>query len=178
MKKKILATVLISSLLVVGSGCSPENIENDKPKDNLSQPQEANGDTKPAVESVTKEGDNITYEILTLAHMEDDLQTALSHIQKHRGFGIMKEEDDSLILYIGLGEKPSAGYGLEIENIIKNDNRVKVIVKETKPAEDAMVAEVLTYPTKVIRLKDKIKNIEVINKSGEVFEDINAENEE
>lgn len=178
MKRQLVAGILALNMMVVGVGCVSESIENDKPDSNVSQPQTSEDDTKPGVESETRQGEGITYEILTLAYIDEDLQTALQHIQMHKGFGIMKEEEGSLIIYVGSGEKPSAGYGLEIENVVKKDDKITITVKETKPAKDEMVAEILTYPTKVIRLKDKTRNIEVVNSSGEVFEDINAENEE
>ncbi|SKC86276.1 protease complex subunit PrcB family protein [Maledivibacter halophilus] len=179
MKRQLVAGILALNMLIVGGGCAAENIESDNPDSNQSQSEKSEDDTKLGVEVETMQGEGITYEILTADYLlKEDLQTALTHVQMHKGFGIMKEEEDSLIVYVGLGEKPSAGYELEIENVVKKDDKIIITVKETEPPKDAMAAEMLTYPTKVIRLKDKTKNIEVVNNSGEIFEDINAENEE
>ena len=176
-------TLLISTLalcMILAVGCSPKEVQTPVPAepalDNSSQSPIAGSDLSIEVEK--REGKGVSYEILTQAYLEEDLLTALGYIQEHRGFGIIKEESDSYIVYGGMGEKPTAGYAVEIEDVIKETDQIRVVVKEIEPKKGDMVAEVITYPTKVLRIKDKTLKIVVENTSGEVFEDINAENEE
>lgn len=167
MRRKLLISTLILCM-ILAAGCSPKPIETPTPADG----------SELAVEIEKREGQGVNYEILTQAYLEEDLLTALGYIQMHKGYGIMKEESDSYIVYIGLGEKPTAGYAVEIEDVIKEADQIRVVVKEIDPSKEDMTTQILTYPTKVLRIKDKTMNIVVENTSGEAFEDINAENEE
>jgi len=192
MKKIILVSILTLSMITSMTGCttfekssdssqdtpplveSPESPKEEAPKEEAPKEEAPSGTTEPAVLVQEKQGVGEDYEIHTLAFLEDDLQTALGYVQQHHGFGIIKEEQDGLFVYIGLGEKPTAGYSVEIENVVKKDDKIKIIVKEVQPGKDAIVTQAITYPTKVVKIKDSVKNIEVVDLEGNLLQDINA----
>jgi len=63
-------------------------------------------------------------------------------------------DDKDLIIFIGLGEKKTAGYGIKIRSIQsfnKVDNFTITIV-EIKPTVDQFVAQVISYPYILIDL--------------------------
>jgi hypothetical protein len=52
----------------------------------------------------------------------------------------------SMIVGVFLGSRPTAGYGVEITGIDRNDAEMIVTWRERKPAADDMVAQVVTAP--------------------------------
>lgn len=57
-------------------------------------------------------------------------------------------------LVLTMGQKPSAGYGIELKDLSLKDGSLKASVKYIQPAKDAIVATVITYPTLVIETDD------------------------
>jgi hypothetical protein len=53
---------------------------------------------------------------------------------------------DSTYLIVTRGEKPTAGYTVEIESAVDNGYEIVVTVKYVDPAPGAIVAQVITYP--------------------------------
>lgn len=58
-------------------------------------------------------------------------------------------------LVLTMGEQSSAGYAIELKDLVLADGTLKVFVKYVKPGKDAVVATVITYPSLVIET-DKI----------------------
>ena len=54
------------------------------------------------------------------------------------------------------GEKPTAGYSIEVTEIIYDEGTATVTVVETSPPEGSMAADVLTYPVDVVLLPSEI----------------------
>ena len=44
------------------------------------------------------------------------------------------------------GQKPSAGYGIEVRSIVSGPGGVRITVEQTRPAPDSVAATVLSYP--------------------------------
>ncbi|MCC5911254.1 MAG: protease complex subunit PrcB family protein [Clostridiaceae bacterium] len=186
MRKKLILGALILGLGVFGAGCSnnmesqpgstdeANQIEDSTSIDeNTSTEDVSNGITEDPLE-LTVIGD-ISFEILAMSNLSPELEEGLGYIQEHRGFGIVKEEGDDIIVFIGSGEKPTAGYDLYMNSIEKTTDSIAITIGETKPEEGSVVAQVLTYPVKLIRITTDIRNITVETESGEVLENINQE---
>jgi hypothetical protein len=54
--------------------------------------------------------------------------------------------EKNMLVCVALGERPTAGYRVEIESIEREKNRVIVTAHETKPAPDAILPQVITHP--------------------------------
>ncbi|MFU0799333.1 MAG: hypothetical protein ACFWUE_01505 [Xylanivirga thermophila] len=126
-----------------------------------------------------KNASNEFYKIMDSKNYPDDIAESLSHIQDLRGFGIIKETENAQYLFIGLGQKPTAGYKIDISSFEIDNNKLNIKIKENSPAKDAMVAEMLTYPHVIIEITKKldINNIVITTEDGEILQDINAEEE-
>lgn len=57
-------------------------------------------------------------------------------------------------LVLTMGQQSSAGYSIELKELILKDSALKVYVKYQRPKKDAVVATVLTYPCLVIETDD------------------------
>jgi len=64
------------------------------------------------------------------------------------------EHEEILYLLVTYGEKPTAGYAVEITEIKEDEDKVVVTVHFTEPAEDEMVAQVITYPFDLAMIDD------------------------
>lgn len=61
---------------------------------------------------------------------------------------------------LNMGEKSSSGYQIGVDTVIEEADKIILKVKETKPAEGAMTASVMTYPYAVVKINSK-KKIEI-----------------
>lgn len=57
-------------------------------------------------------------------------------------------------IVLTMGQKPTAGYLIELKDMSLKDGALKVFVKYEKPGKDDMAAEVITYPSLVIETDD------------------------
>ncbi|MFZ5626497.1 MAG: protease complex subunit PrcB family protein [Bacillota bacterium] len=69
-----------------------------------------------------------------------------------RGYWLYHSSRETLVV-INLGQKPSAGYGLEVAGVEGKEGVITVRVREKVPPPDAVTAAVLTYPQLIIRVK-------------------------
>jgi hypothetical protein len=62
-------------------------------------------------------------------------------------------------LFVTDGTKPSAGFKLKLDKIIKKNNNFEIYFIEVKPSEKTLSAAVLTYPFCLLKIKnlDKFK---------------------
>jgi hypothetical protein len=51
-----------------------------------------------------------------------------------------------MVVCVALGERPTAGYGVAIDRVERQGNRLIVEAREKKPAPDAIVPQVVTHP--------------------------------
>lgn len=56
------------------------------------------------------------------------------------------------LILLALGERPSAGYGLEVRSLERRDVAIALRVAETRPLPDSMQAQVVTSPYLVLSL--------------------------
>ncbi|AWG22273.1 hypothetical protein FFWV33_12460 [Flavobacterium faecale] len=58
-------------------------------------------------------------------------------------------------LILNMGEKPTAGYGVVVEEVMQTQDSIVVTVKESVPAEGTMVTQNITYPYAVLKINSK-----------------------
>ena len=63
--------------------------------------------------------------------------------------------EDMLYILVAYGEKPTAGYSVEIEKIEKLDGNIIVYPGFLDPGPDDMVATVITYPYDLVVVEDQ-----------------------
>ena len=88
---------------------------------------------------------------------------------KKKGY-IYEIENESVIYTIAMGEKPTAGYSIEIQKVkIKGDN-VSIYVSEKVPGKEEMVDDVITHPIVQIKFNHLPSMIEIIDyETGENY---------
>ncbi|MCC9070855.1 protease complex subunit PrcB family protein [Flavobacterium sp. F-65] len=71
--------------------------------------------------------------------------------------GKIDEGDISKANYIilNMGEKNTGGYSIGVEKVEETDKNIIITVKETAPAPDGMVMQVITYPYAVVKINSK-----------------------
>lgn len=62
---------------------------------------------------------------------------------------------NSNFIVLNMGEKPTGGYTIGIENIIETDKNVIITVKETSPKPGSMVTQAFTTPFSVVKINSK-----------------------
>jgi hypothetical protein len=58
----------------------------------------------------------------------------------------------STVIAVFLGSRPTGGFAVDITRIERNGADLTVTYRETKPAADAMVSQVLTLPYHIVRI--------------------------
>ena len=59
---------------------------------------------------------------------------------------------EHMLAVVALGQRPTAGYGVEVQGVERAGGFLRVRVAETEPPPDAMQAQVVTHPYVVLRL--------------------------
>ncbi len=104
-----------------------------------------------------------------------ELKADVEKIQQKKGYSIIKSADNKNYVFIGLGEKPTAGYGVDVKAIKETEDMVVIEVDEIKPAAGQATAQVISYPFVLLRLDTDMEEYEVINSAGEKFVEIKQE---
>ncbi len=155
---KKIVTVLVLSVLAVGIGL------------NMSYAEEKNENNNGL------EGEELEFEVIE--DIPEELENPVAFVKELEGFGLIKRDGNESIIYIGLGEKPTGGYGIDVESVKKVDGTTKIEITEISPEPDQLVTQALTYPKTLIRVFDAGDEIKVVNQVGEELEDINDETKE
>jgi hypothetical protein len=61
----------------------------------------------------------------------------------------------SNFVILNMGEKPTGGYSIGVENVVETDKNIIITVKETKPESDAILTQNITYPFCVVKINSK-----------------------
>jgi len=86
--------------------------------------------------------------------VEDVQLEKLGELQSRPAGAYWVTENDKTYLVVTAGEKPSAGYAIEIKEITYNGEQLQVIAQLKGPGPGDIVAEVLTYPMIVLSIPD------------------------
>lgn len=125
--KKGLITVMILVLLLLAAGCGEKMI---------------GGPTEMNFQRVQEE------------QLPEEVQTWLDENIIEPGKDTYAHEDKLYIL-VAYGEKPTAGYSVEISKVEKSDGNINVYSSFQDPGKDDMVATVITYPYDLIVIEDQ-----------------------
>lgn len=69
-------------------------------------------------------------------------------------FKVSHTDGDYIYIVIGYGEQPTGGYSIQVKDLYQTDKYIIISTDLIGPAEDEMVATVLTYPYIVIKTED------------------------
>jgi hypothetical protein len=67
-----------------------------------------------------------------------------------------------MVICVSLGERPSAGYDVSIDKVVRELDRLVVHAREHKPRAGVMQAAVLTYPTALAALDASALPVELV----------------
>ena len=57
-----------------------------------------------------------------------------------------------MVVAVFLGSKPTPGYGVTIVSAVEEGNVLRVRYRETSPAPDAILAQVITFPYQIVAI--------------------------
>lgn len=60
---------------------------------------------------------------------------------------------ESFIVVIAAGEKPTAGYAVEVDRVVREGPKLKVEVRYVEPSPERMLATVITRPYALVRIE-------------------------
>jgi len=99
-----------------------------------------------------KQWDDVKGKILVENYPADITKYLADHKDKEtqQAFNI----NNRTYIVLTMGQMPSAGYQIELKDIVLKDGTLTVFVKYEKPGKNDNVATVITYPTLVIETDD------------------------
>ncbi len=62
---------------------------------------------------------------------------------------------ESNFIILNMGEKPTGGYAIGVDNVIETPENIVIKVKETNPEPGTMVTQGITYPYCVVKVNSK-----------------------
>ncbi len=155
MLKKVLA-VLVSTIFIVGflGGCGNKN-------------EKTNND-----DLVTGA---LNFDTINVDDLKDEDIKAW-YEEKHMEKGLYtKTTEEGKYILLAAGIKSTDGYSVEIVSVEANENEIVVNGKLNAPKEDEMVAQVLTYPSALIKIDDVIREA-VLGNFEEPSKQVNNDN--
>jgi len=127
MIKKSLIPVMVLALLVLVAGCGEKTV---------------GGPTEMSFQRVEEE------------QLPEDVKNWLNEKINEYGKDTFAHEEKLYIL-VAYGEKPTAGYIVEIDKVEKADGNINVYASFQDPAAGDMVATVITYPYDLVVIEDQ-----------------------
>src|SRR5690606_8873188 len=115
----------------------------------------------------------LTYEILD-NNIPKELDAIIDSIGTKRGYSVIRSSGNEHIIFIGAGQKPSAGYDINVKYIENVNGKIVITVEETSPKPGSIVATVLTYPSVVIKVNTISQDFMVVNLKGEPYDKLQA----
>lgn len=154
--------VLVLALLVVLTGCMNGDDEN------VTLPVAET--TEAPVTTENEFGKAIEYEVVHSDDLPLELKVEIEAMIIEKGYYTWTVEGGMTYLLVSSGEKPTGGFGIQLISFAEYDGVYKVLVGEGKPAADAMVPQVITYPHVVVKYEGDLEVTEVANEASESFE--------
>lgn len=95
----------------------------------------------------------LNYSIVDYNQLPSNVKMEVDMVNKEeKTIKVIQGEEDSQYIFIGLGERRTGGYGIEIKSVEDVEGRIAVVYKERKPEPGAMLIQVITYPWEVIKV--------------------------
>lgn len=96
------------------------------------------------------------FEILT----EEDEIGMLRGDETLKGKISADDMKNSTIVILNMGEKPTGGFSISVQDVQELPDRILMIIKENEPAADSMVTMGITNPYTIVKINSK-KKIEI-----------------
>ena len=152
--KMIVAYITVLSFVAVFSGCS--------------QPSGPDG--------IVPETKKLEYETVLVETLGDEIIEKIEFLKHKKGYMRITEDEAYAYLFIGSGEKPTGGYGINIKSVTQTSDKTLISVEETSPGKDDAVTEALTYPYVIGKIeKEVLTSFEIRICGEEVMEEIDIE---
>ncbi len=166
MKKAMI--IALAAILLFPTACSKK-----EKVDFSSSITSSNKKENSTVPSQEEEGKKISFETVDREQVPKTLMDRINILKKKRGF-IYYKDDSSGYIYIAalMGERPTGGYVISVNNVEEYQDKIKVKVEERLPDKNQMVTMALTQPYTVVRIKSSKANIVVENQNGMKLEEI------
>lgn len=68
-------------------------------------------------------------------------------------YRVAPDGGDAWLIFASMGEQRTGGFAIRIENVTVAGTTVTVTVKRSTPPPDAMVTQMLTYPSDAVRVR-------------------------
>lgn len=147
---------------------------NDTDNDTGADANTGNGKTEDSQENSTKQTakEKIAFEIVDVNSLSEQLISDIDALKLQRGYAFWPQDDGSYLILISAGEKPTGGYGIEVNSIESMEERTIITVTETEPAPDAMSITVLTYPSVVIKASGITDELIIHDQNQKKYEEL------
>lgn len=90
-------------------------------------------------------------EISNIKNLPTDIQGYIN-AQEDKHFSKVVKDSNSQYVYIQLGMRNTSGYLIDILSVEDVEGKISVVYEEVRPSPDAMTAQVITYPWKVLKI--------------------------
>ncbi|MBU8906608.1 protease complex subunit PrcB family protein [Desertibacillus haloalkaliphilus] len=101
--------------------------------------------------------------------MNDYPQAVIDKLESIKEEGGIERYTDQRHTYIilALGMRPTGGYSIEVTSIREKNDKVVIQAREIAPGPYDFVTQVITYPTKVVKLDRTTLPVLVIWRNGQ-----------
>ena len=138
-KRLFLGLVLLSGLLLILGACGSPGTAAESPNDTGDGSPEQNG-SEPAP---------VAFQV------EDIHFQQLDELQSQPAGAYWVTVDENTYLVVTAGEKPTAGYAIDVETVTYDGTELKVHAQLHEPKPGEVVAQVITYPMVVLSILDE-----------------------
>ncbi len=160
-KKSHLILMILLILIVSLTGCNS--------KKDADLTTEADDVTETTGVPADDFGTPVDYDTVYIEELPMDIQLQIDALIVQRGYYKWTTDDGANYLLISSGEKPTGGYGIEMVSFGDYEGEYKVLVGEGKPAKDAVVPQIITYPYVVVKYVGDLEITEVYNENSEAY---------
>ena len=101
------------------------------------------------------------YQTIPLSKAPEPIQTKYSNTKANTGYYSYLEDNTSYVL-INMGEVNTGGYKVEIEKVLKSEDKWTIKAKFIEPGPNDIVIQVISYPATVVKIPEKVNNVNVI----------------
>jgi hypothetical protein len=108
--------------------------------------------------------EEIPFQVVSLEQVPSQLQNQAQESLQSPGESIrLLSADSKKYVILSLGEKPTAGYKIDVKKVEQKGNKLVVHAQKHEPSKDSFQAQVITYPAVIIvtEPKNHVENAEV-----------------
>lgn len=112
----------------------------------------------------------IKFDTISYNEAPEALTTEIDTYKSSEGFlYYVDESSNSLYIAVLRGEKPTGGYGININFVEDVEGKENILVQETDPDKNSILPQLVTYPYTIIKTKLSGTSLSVKNSSGKVY---------